>query len=221
MKCKVTIEDINTIQEIENAWTNADYVELLDMMEFPDANKISDDELLEMLFMVINELKPHEAAEIILTYKFSDMLTKGQIENLAHEMVEDSANEEFADISMHYQLFNINRLLYKAYNGKVPNTKASVVNVNLKFAQNEKVAITKEILLKAVSIGLSENNLVKRLFAKQLTGKVKFVEANSIIWEMEKLENGSFSFITSDYWINEEDFNDSEFEGTIHEFEEE
>ena len=136
-------------------------------------------------------------------------------------MIDDSVTEEFADISLHFQLFNINRLLYEAYNGKFPNTKASVIKFEIKFLQNQKVNITKEIVLKAISCGLSEKNLILRLFEEQLSGKVKFLEAEHIVWEMEKLEDGTISIITSDYWINEEDFINYEFEGTINEFEHE
>lgn len=81
--------------------------------------------------------------------------------------------------------------------------------------------ISKEIVLKAMSIGLRERNLVRRLFAEQLEGKVEFPEAENIIWEMEKSEDGTISMITSDYWLNEEDFTETEFEGVVHEFEDE
>lgn len=216
MSCKVIIDDIKTIKEIDGVWSNEDYVELLDRMDFPDSDKVAPEELKEMLFMAITDFEPHEVAEIILTYKFSDLLSKGQIQNLSHEMIEDSATEEFADISLHYALFNINRLLYNAFNGKFPNTKASVVTLNLNFQQNQKVKITKEIVLKAISSGLNDNNLIKRIFTKQLSGKVEFIEAEQIIWDLTKSENGTISFTTSDYWLNEDDFISSEFEGIIH-----
>ena len=85
----------------------------------------------------------------------------------------------------------------------------------------QKVKITKEIVLKALSNGLNEQNLIKRIFDEQLAGKVEFLEAENIIWIMEKLEGGNISITTSDYWINEEDFLSNEFEGIINEFEQE
>ncbi len=221
MRCKVKVLDVQTINEIDGAWSDKDYLELLDRFNFSGAEEIAADELKEMLFMAINDFEPDEAAEIVLTYKLSNSLNKGQLQNLAHEMIDDSVTEEFADISLHFQLFNINRLLYEAYNGKFPNTKASVIKFEIKFLQNQKVNITKEIVLKAISCGLSEKNLILRLFEEQLSGKVKFLEAEHIVWEMEKLEDGTISIITSDYWINEEDFINYEFEGTINEFEHE
>ncbi len=219
MHCKVKVLDVQTISEIDGAWNEKDYLELLDRFNFSGAEEIAADELKEMLFMAINDFEPDEAAEIVLTYKLSNSLNKGQLKNLAHEMIDDSVTEEFADISLHFQLFNINRLLYEAYNGKFPNTKASVIKFEIKFPQNQNVKITKEIVLKSISCGLSEKNLIIRLFEEQLSGKVKFLEAEHIVWEIEKLEDGTIVIITSDYWINEEDFTNFEFDGTISEFE--
>ena len=111
----------------------------MDRLDFPDAKNIAPEELMEMLAMAITDYKPEEAAEIVLTYMFSEKLSKGQIHNLASEMMEDSMTEEFADISLHFPLFNINRLLYKAFNGKFPNTKASLINIEIKFPSNQKI----------------------------------------------------------------------------------
>ncbi|MCW8850534.1 MAG: hypothetical protein OQJ81_11195 [Melioribacteraceae bacterium] len=218
MKCSIIIEDITTIKEIDGFWSNEDYNELLNRLDFPDANQVAPEELQEMLFMAITDYKPEEAAEIVLTYKFSDKLSEGQIHNLAHEMIEDSVTEEFADISLHYPLFNINRLLYKAFNGKFPNTKASLITLEIKFPPNQKVKITKEIVLKALSKGLKDTNLVNRIFDEQIAGKVEFVEAESILWNFVKSDDGKITITTSDYWINEDDFIDTEFEGIINEY---
>lgn len=221
MRCLVKIEDIHTIKEIDGVWSDEDFIELLDRMDFPDAQNIAKEELREMLYMAMTDFEPDEAAEIILDYKFSDVLSKGQIQNLAHEMIDDSVTEEYADISLHYQLFNINRLLYNAYNGKFPNTKATVLKLKIEFQQNAKLEINKEIVLKAVSKGLNDNNLIRRLFSEQLNGEVEFVEADHIIWDLELSNDGLITIITSDYWLNEEDFLSNEFNGTIIEFDKE
>ncbi len=218
MKCSVKVIDIKTIKEIDGVWTNEDYIELLNRLDFPDTNQVEPEELQEMLFMAITDYKPEEAAEIVLAYKFSDKLSEGQIHNLAHEMIEDSVTEEFADISLHYPLFNINRLLYKAFNGKFPNTKASLITLEIKFPPSQKIKITKEIVLKALSKGLKDSNLVNRIFDEQIAGKVAFNEAESILWNIVISEDGKITITTSDYWINEEDFIDMEFEGNISEY---
>ncbi len=219
MQCSVKVTDISTIHEIDGAWTNQDYIEILDSMGFPEAEKTAPEELLELLFLAINDYEPDEAAQIILTYKLSDKLTKGQIQNLAQDMMDDDVAEDYSDIALHYPLFNVNQLLNKAFNGKFPNTKASKVALVIKLHQNNNLEISKETVLKAICIGLSERNLVRRLFTQQLQGKVKFPEAEDIIWEMEQFEDGAISIITSDYWVNDEDLIKYEFEGIINEFE--
>jgi hypothetical protein len=221
MKCFVKVLDIKTIKEIEGVWSNEDYIELLERLDFPDADKVASEELQEMLFMAITDYDPEEAAEILLSYKFSNKLTEGQIHNLSHEMVEDSVTEEFADISLHFPLFNVNRLLYKAFNGKFPNTKASQITLELKFPSNQKVKMTKEIVLKAICNGLNDQNLIKRIFEDQISGTVEFIEAEHIIWIMEMSEDGNITITTSDYWLNEEDFSSLEFEGNINEYSQE
>jgi hypothetical protein len=219
MRCSVKIIDIATIHEIGGSWTNKDYLELLDLMGFPEAEEIPPEEMLDFLFLALSDVEPHEAAEVLLTYKLSGLLTKGQIKNLALDMIDDDVAEDYSDIALHYPLFNINELLNKAFNGKFPNTKASRLNLEIKFQQGSGLEINKELVLKAICNGLSDRNLVKRLFTEQLQGKVKFPEAEHILWEMEQSEDGTISIITSDYWVNEEDFVNTEFEGVLHWYE--
>ena len=65
---------------------------------------------------------------------------------------------------------------------------------------------------------MKETNLVNRIFDEQIAGKVEFVEAESILWNFVKSDDGKITITTSDYWINEEDFIDTEFEGIINEY---
>lgn len=51
MNYQITILGIKTIDEIEGAWTNADYVELLEHLNFPDAKGAPEAELKELLHM--------------------------------------------------------------------------------------------------------------------------------------------------------------------------
>ena len=217
MKYQVNITNISTVEEIEGAWTNADYIELLKRFDFGDADAVSPGELKEMLFMAINDFEPDEAAAIVLAYKLSDKLSEGQIDQCSHEMLEDKLAEEYADISLHPYLFNINQLLYKAYNGKFPNTKASIIAFEL-TGSNE---ITKELVLKVFRHGLTDRSLLMRLFDEQLMANQPFPDAENILWELKSLGNSSYRLITSDYWLNKEDFGVLEFEGEVDENEEE
>lgn len=213
MKFTIELKNIRSIEKIEGYWKNDDYRKLLELLDFTDAQGTPDAELCDMLLMAITDFEPDEAAEIILTYKLGTVLNQGQIKNLSHEMLEDKVAEEHADISLHYPLFNINRLLYEAYNGKFPKTLASVIEFELKF--DGEVAITKEIVLRTLSDLLSERSLLKRLFDEQLDSEVELKDADSIIWELTSLGGHAFQLITSDYWINKEDFEKDQYKGEL------
>ncbi|MFZ1456322.1 MAG: hypothetical protein WAT46_09805, partial [Saprospiraceae bacterium] len=112
MKIQVKILNIKTVNELPGYWTNEDFIQLLDKMDLPDADKVKPEELRELLYMAITDFEPSEAAEIILTYKLGDQLTAGQIQDISHEMKDEKRAETYANPSFHYDLFNINQLLY-------------------------------------------------------------------------------------------------------------
>ena len=215
MKYAVKITSVKTVDELEGSWNNADFTELLKRFDYADGEKLKQNELKEYLFMAISDFDPNEAAAIFLDYKLSDQLTEGQIENLSHEMMREKVSENYSDIYIHKLLFNINQLLYKAYNGKFPAAKATVVEFEMKEENNEETEITKELILKALSVGLSEKNLITRLFKEQLDGNLPFTEAEGIIWELYNKGNAKYEMTTSEKWLTKEDIKNFEFKSTV------
>lgn len=213
MKFKVTLNSASTIEEIPNYWTNQDYVKLLELFSFPDAETVKPENLKEMLFMAITDFEPNEAAKVILTYKLSENLNEGQIDQISNDMLLDKISEEYPEIDLHYDLFNINQLLFKAFNGKFPNAKATTVDFSLEPVEGCDGEITKEIVLKALNNGISDSNLIKRLFSEQMSTDMRFAEAEDIIWKLDKKEGSDFTLITSEYWLNKDELIASEFEG--------
>jgi hypothetical protein len=213
MKFNITIKNVTTVEEIPNYWQNQDYINLLERFDFPDANTIKPENLREMLHMAITDFEPTEAAVIVLTYKLSERLNEGQLAQISNEMLLDKVCEEYPEIDLHYDLFNINQLLYTAYNGKFPNAKATVVDFSMISKDGYDKEITKEIVLKSFNNGISDRNLIKRLFAEQLSTDKEFVEAEAILWELNKKDSTKFTITTSEYWLNKEDLIIPEFEG--------
>ena len=220
MKYAIKINKISTVDDLENSWSIEDYKELLVRFDFANNNVNDIKELRELLFMAISEKEPNEAAAIVLDYKLSDVLNEGQIDSLSYEMLVDKISEEYPKIELHKTLFIINQLLYKAFNGKFPNTKATVVDFEITPARNAEINITKEIALKCFTQNLDSHNVIKRLFADQLNAEEAFVEANDIIWYLEKNETG-YRMTTSEYFMSKEEFLNEEFEAVIDFFEEE
>lgn len=213
MKFHIRVNSVKTIEEIENYWSNEDYIKLLELFIFPDANTLKPENLREMLFMAITDFEPNEAATTFLTYKLSESLNEGQIAQISHDMLIDKVCEEYPEIELHCDLFSINQLLYKAYNGTFLNCKATLVNFEIGKPGEFKGEITKEIVLKSFNRGLSDSNIIKRLFEEKMTTETRFEQAEDILWKLNDEGNNTFSFITSEYWLNKDEIIGSEFEG--------
>lgn len=220
MKINIKIIDLKTVNELDFYWQNEDYLNLLKEFDFPDVEQIKPNEILEYLFMAISDFEPANAAEIVLKYKMSNKLNEGQIQNLSNEMLIDKVAEQYAEPAFHFDLFNINQLLRKAYNGKFPNTEATIITASFQGVDLDS-EIAKEILIKSLCSGLKESNLILRLFADQIEGSVPFDDAEKVIWYYRKLDENTMEIITSKYWIAQEDFELIEFETEVMFFKEE
>jgi hypothetical protein len=222
MKFQIKITSFKTLDQVADYWTTADYIQLLDLFGFPDAESAEEDSLRELLMMAITDYEPNEAAAIVLTYKLSEDLSKGQIEQISNDMLLDKIAEEYPEISLHATLFHVNQLLYKAFNGRFPNTKASQFECTITpLDKNKNIEITKEAMLKLLDGGLSDSNLINRLFGDKMTGNAPFTEAESILWDMQTSDRTNFKVLTSEYWLSQEDLIADEFEGNYEESEEE
>jgi hypothetical protein len=214
MKFQIKINNLKTMEEISEYWTSEDYIQLLEKLDYPDAENAPKDTLRELLMMALTDFEPNEAAAIVLDYKLSGSLNEGQVQQISHDMLLDKIAEEYPEIGLQSTLFHINQLLYKAFNGKFPNTKATLIDCSIKsLEKSEDSLFSKEQALKLLAGGLSDSNLIKRLFAQQLEGTNPFPEAEDILWELNTTDNHHFKILTSEYWISQEDFVSDEFEG--------
>ena len=218
IKYKIEIENVEIIDEIANYWTNEDYVALLEKFDFPDGAEADKDSLKELLFMAISDFEPRDAAAIVLEYKLSEHLNDGQIQQISSDMLIDKVCEEYREIGLHATLFHINQLLFKAYNGKFPNAKATVVSFKVSPAEIDETAVfSKENILKLFAKGLSDSNIINRLFDQAMHFNADFPEAEDILWDLETADNLNFKLTTSEYWLNKNDILSSEFEGVLQE----
>ena len=218
MNYQITINSANTVDQIEEYWTNEDYIKLLEKFDYPDASDADAASLQELLFMAISDFQAKDAAAIVLEYKLSEDLNEGQIQQISNDMLLDKVCEEYPEIGLHSTLFHINQLLYKAYNGTFPNAKATVMKFSItpSEGENEK-ELTKENVLKLLNKGLSDSNLIKRLFDLPMNENVPFPEAEDIVWDLTTTNNVDYVLTTSEYWLSKDDIIASEFEGIVEE----
>lgn len=216
MKYNVTINSILNVNEIPDYWNEQDYLKLLELFNFTDPETIAKENLLDYLKMAITDEKPTDAAAILLTYKLSENLNEGQIQQISNDMLLDKVCEEYPEIDLHAPLFHINQLLYLAYNGKFPNAMATILKCEIIAEDTEdKSELGNEQILKIIAQGLDKSALLKRLFPEQLVGAKPFPEANDILWELESLGSNQYKLITSEYWLSKSDFDKGEYQADI------
>jgi len=213
MTYPIQINNLESIDEITNYWTSADYRQLLELFDFPDSKSIKDENLLEMLHMAITDFEPADAARVVLQYKLSDHLSEGQMDQMSHDMLLDKISEEYRDISLHYTLYNINQLLHKAFNGSFPNTKATILNFTIGNNGDHR-EFSKADVLRLLQKGLAPANLIVRMFEEQLSGSGDFADADGILWEIRNTGD-EYTIVTSEYWLGRDDIVSGEFEGEL------
>jgi hypothetical protein len=219
MHLKITILNIKTVNEFDFYWSNDDYIFLLNEFNFPDADKSKKEELLDLLFMAMGDFEPDEAARTLLEYKLGEKLNEGQILTISHEMLKDKVAEEYREPALHFDLFNINQLLFKAYNGIFPNTEASIIDLEINPLTDDTLEVDAEIVIKALAPALKSNNLIIRLFEEQITGNEAFTDAAKAVWKINNLGENKYQLFSSKYWIDKDDFTQAEYETEIKFFE--
>jgi len=215
MNYKVTIDDITSIDEIADKWNHDDYINLLELFEFGDTGDATDQYLKELLFLAISEYEPQEAAEIVLRYKFNDELNDGQYDQISNDMLKENVSEKYSDIALHSRLFDVNEFLYKAYNGKFPHAKASVIQFTATPKTDTDIAIDEAAALRLLSPGIDPHAILQRLFKDQIEGKEEIEEAQHIAWYFKPLTDHQYELITSNYWISEDEVISGEFEADL------
>jgi len=216
MKYKISIEKVSNVDEIREYWTKEDYIQLLKKFDFPDAEDSDPENLRELLFMAISDFEPSEAAKLVLEYKLGEQLSEGQIEQISNDMLIDTVCEEYPEMELQAPLFHVNQLLFKAFNGKFPSSSATIIHCSITpVSEAADSKLSKKSVLRLLNDGLSDRNIVKRLFEEQMNGDAEFPEAENIIWNLEVSENDHFKITTSGNLIKKEEVIASEWEKEI------
>lgn len=207
----VDVMSFQKISKIESAWGEDDYKALLSLMEIDDGfDNMGPDEIKEMCFMSLTDFEPDEAARFVLTYLFEGQLSKGKIDQLSHQMPEDSMWEEYPDPFFHKRLFDAHGLLRSAFNGVFAKPTGVQFTVSITSQHKEAFRIFQKTphapLVRLLSRGLSEGDILNRLYAEQIAGN-NFAEAKGILWDLKEVEHTDqevrYSVTSSELWFGE------------------
>jgi len=211
MKFKVQVQSTKTTNHIPGYWTDEDYQEILKTLEHDEAAQSTGSELMEYLTLALTDLEPQEAAEIVLQHKLQDRLNKNQINQISHDMPKENQAVHYSGIPLQHDLFHINTLLYRVFNGVFPRAEATVTTVYLAPRQNADVSIDEALVLRALADGISDRATIKRIFQDQMAGREEFDEAPDLIWYFDKTGEHTYQITTSDYWLDRSDFVEMDF----------
>lgn len=218
----VKLLNFTNIQELPDFWSEKKYKNLLEVMEYGDTSEIPSNKLEKTCLESLNTYDPEEAAKIVLDYVFNTRLRKGQVLSLSNEMLAEKIWEEYADLTMHEEFFNVNQLLYQAFSGQFPYPEAVQFRVHVTANEKNGLSIFKDFpeaaLIRLLVAGMDKNTVIFRLFEEQIVG-YEFKDAKNIIWQLktEKIDDNQliFDVISSSYWFDDFKFVDA-FEAKIH-----
>ncbi len=205
---EVKVLAFKEIHELPDSWKEEDFKEILQQADFDDWDQIDPGELKDYTIMALQELEADEAAELVLNYKLGNKLTKGQIQNLAHEMLDEKLWEEYTDINLHKELFDCSVLVKWTFPRILPETDAIKCVIEVSSNNREYLTnINKITLTRLLAKGMDDHAVVNRLFEDQVNGAA-FPEAEGIIWQFEISEaadNVSITIYSSNYWLHSMD----------------
>lgn len=209
-KFKVEIKSFKTIHKLPDSWSKKDLIKILEQADFDADETNSEADLYDYLTMAFDELEPEEAAAIVLKYVFGNRLNKNQIDDIAHEMIEENLWEEYGDMHFHEELFKVTSLLYHAYNGTFPHPDAADVVLHVNALNHDAEVVLRNIdeplLARLLATGMTDHAVIYRLFHDQIIGG-EWPEAKDIIWQFrpevisQKLVE--IELTTAIYWVKE------------------
>lgn len=207
-KFTVQVDSFQKISKIQNAWSVGDFKALLTIMDFDDdVDAMDAGELREMCMMSLSDLKPEDAAAVVLTHSFPT-LSRGKVEQISHDMMDEHCWEEYPDCLYHERFFNAYSLLREAFNGKFAKPTGVEIALTVTAAHSEDMTIFDDSLhsstVRLLASGQDDDALINRLYEEQIQGKY-FPEAKGIVWQLKQIaDNGlsrQFSLVSSYFWL--------------------
>ncbi len=213
-KYAAEVLELKEIHEMPGAWTPDDYLGLLNHIEYDDPTAIDaipQEELQEMACMALSDFTLEDAAVKVLEFRLGETLNKGQRQNLAEEFKEERLWEEYSDIALHEELFNIACVLYWTFPRQFSTPDIARLKVIVRSLNKDSMVNllkpTESFLTRLLNDGMDGHNIIRRLFADNIKSN-SFPESEHIIWKFEEsgfsAENTSstFTIYTSCNWVD-------------------
>lgn len=211
-KYSVSVDDIKDIHEIPGVWTRDHYISLLKYLDFPDAESVAEEEMMDMAVLALSDLEPEEAAISLMALRMGDKLNSGQRVNLAEEFKDTALWQRYSDIRLHKDFFIVGWILHQAFPSIFRNPE--IISIDLKITALNGDSISNlqtpsaPFLCRILHDGMTERNTIYRLFGDNIESN-EFEEANAILWKWtesgysEAGKANSFTLYTALHWVDE------------------
>ena len=211
---KISVKPISTekVNRLQNSWSIDDYKAIIELLGGEYSN-LEPAEVEEYMHMIISDNEVTESAYEILNYALGEHLSEGQLRNLANEMEEDKMWEEYPDMAFHREIFKVNQLLFRAYNGKVPKGEALILKLKVRSSDAEYNALLlakdADAIFRIILAGTDSHSKLHRLFDVD-AAREYIDEAQHILWHINAHQTApneiELSVTSSQYWLDS--FND-------------
>ncbi|MDP5069956.1 MAG: hypothetical protein NWQ45_03565 [Congregibacter sp.] len=186
----VSILSQDEVHTLSNAWEPDALKKVLALADADDIGEVGDDALEEFVLMSLQDAGNRKAAEIVLEAVFADEMRPGVRQNLVDDLQEDKPWDDFAEISQQRGIFVAVCLLQKAFPRHYGTPDATRLTVRFQAKTPAGLAAIhagdSASLVRLLACGLSENNIVHRLFSDELKSG-PLTEAAGLIWEAESM----------------------------------
>ncbi|MDQ8180147.1 hypothetical protein [Pelagicoccus sp. SDUM812005] len=192
-KFQLTIDSIETVEEIPSTWPPEQCLALLKHLEFSDSDKVESEQLRDYAVMALQDLEIEDAAKALLDFTFGAQLPKGKKQNIAEDIQREPLWEEYPDLAYHEPIFNIQRLFNLAFE-QTPKPEVNRLQATLGGTDPASDAYLEQILaspkpeafiVRCLAAALPEDAILNRLFEDPIHSAA-FPEAEYIVWHVQK-----------------------------------
>ncbi len=202
-KFQLSIDHWTEIRELPGSWPITRLKAVLDILEYDDP--ISDDEVIEITQMLLEDLGPRRAAEVVLEVVFGNQMSPGVRQNIADDLQEVEPWAQHATVSQQSGIFTTLVLLQRAMPRFFGEPEAVQFQLQIHTAAPEAQgwlteSVNPGLVIRLLAQGMDPEATLNRLYEDEIKGDW-FPNARDILWCVSKIDADHYSIISSLHWM--------------------
>ncbi len=208
---QISITHWEEIHALPDSWPEAKLREVLVLADYDE--DVSADELSDIVLMLLQDMKPRLASELVLQAVFGAKMSAGVRQNIAEDLEDDRPWEEYPMVHQQAGLFEAVVLLQRAFPTRFGTPDALRLTIQVKAREAEGSLWLKDepcpgLLMRLLACGMEEDAVVNRLYEEELNGR-QFADAKGMLWAISlvgssqegTLVQKDYDIISSLHWL--------------------